>query len=380
MPSIATLFSQTTSGLRKTVMAAKHNEYCCRYCLAYETGGKSGSILMILALSVSLMGLIVTLFISYHSAIEMPKLKRLDSTIKLVYIASIITAYIIFILCIIQAIVCLLPYSYRPNFPSLVLHGVHMTFYCLLILCLLAMLIIRLHFTFRTSHYRLSKLNIYILFIAYILVVIGSIVHVTEYMIALFSYRKHWNPNETEIITTGWIGPIAIILYIITSVYAIYLFTNKLIILAKQQVNTNESGMHRLFYSASKYAKILSVAICVTALSSIVWFIHVSVWKINYHKGVYGYWGAENALMTQITVFILSIDCVVNISCLYLQFKFASKYYDMLCKTTLDYICCCRYVFHSNSQKPIKFQNIGTMDSEQESVNEGSKEINCSNN
>ena len=135
-------------------MAAVYNDLAQnKFCVAYGRGIGGNSICIIFTMTISVIGIIISSMIIYHSAPKIAKNKKLDSTIKYLYIASLIAAYLLFIIALIKSILCIDMNLYHP---SVVLEAFFILIYCILFCLILAILIHRLHTTFTESIFKLS--------------------------------------------------------------------------------------------------------------------------------------------------------------------------------------------------------------------------------
>ena len=129
----------------------------------------------------------------------------------------------------------------------------------------------------------------------------------------------------------------SILVYLGLNMYGLILFIQKMYALTKLKTSTRNhvdkkkftDKEKKLLRTTTKYVSLLSLAY----ISTLIAFTVVST----------------EALLTDSTTFIsgsmLTIDCVINIICLYLQFPFSKEYYDKYCQCFDN---CCTYFVAMN--------------------------------
>ena len=126
------------------------------------------------------------------------------------------------------------------------------------------------------------------------------------------------------------ITSIACLVYIITGLWGVILFSKKLLALTRAQTNTirnldnyklNES-QEKLINQVSRYNSLFTLAASTSIAVSIALGVAAIV-SVDEGSADYGI----VPIMQCITLF----DCVVNVICLFLQYSFATKYYNKYC-------------------------------------------------
>eukprot|EP01084_Bolivina_argentea_P194479 333683_1 len=197
---------------------------------------------------------------------------------------------------------------------------------------LLLILIYRLYFSFKDSSFAISKTTKWILITLYCLILLFLAMFVISFI--YLQSKVGWDSvrcidcSKREV-TTGWyimsLNIVTIPLYIVTTIITIIIFAKKLLkftnLLPKNESDMNSINLTqiKLIDNATRYVALLSMGI----ISSFCLMVIVVIW---WH-GL----GWQKEAFNIIDVF-LSIDCVINIIGLYLQFSFGRNYYDKYCK------------------------------------------------
>ena len=200
-------------------------------------------------------------------------------------------------------------------------------FYGLFIICLLVILLLRLYITFKQSMYELTNYQ-KILFITFY--GFGSILFIfsttCNFIVPSVEYQRYG-------FIIWWIslifGIIGFFMYIIMAIYGMILFSNNLIKLMRlrksmnDEVSSNikpENVDSKLLSSVSRYVSLFTLAILTTITTFLLYAVLniAGLLNIDVIYGVY--------------ICIFSIDILVNISCLHLQFAFAAIHYEKYCK------------------------------------------------
>eukprot|EP01084_Bolivina_argentea_P307687 531860_1 len=198
---------------------------------------------------------------------------------------------------------------------------------------ILLILIYRLHFSFKDSTFAVSKTTKCILITLY---------SVTIFLFALVSIQDIIMVTRTGCVgndvvsTAASLNLIPIPLYILTTIITIIIFANKLLKLITFQRNTvldvNElpslkTHQKKMIENTTRYISLLTMGIfsscCVMAF---IWIFSRYVWIFS---------------------LILSIDAVINIIGLYLQFPFSVNHYKKYCKCLHS---CWRYILTKNAK------------------------------
>ena len=190
-----------------------------------------------------------------------------------------------------------------------------------------------------------------------------------------FRYYGNFNTASQDhpgLVWVDYCGLASLMVYIITSIYALYLFLKKLLQLVKMHATQVQSKSNFklnksqivMMKTAAKYGSLLSVAIFANIFTSIGWSLLAFKWE----NEVGCCWNEYNAFLNQLMVLLTIIDVLINVICLYLQFKFASKYYNVYCKKPLEFICCCEKILTADVKKSmiVEFETIKTTESDSE--------------
>ena len=333
-----------------------------KYCVGFEEGPNGNSIILIVVLVISIIGIIITAFITYHSSINMSKMSKLDNTIKSLCIAVLTVSFLIFIIAFIKSILCIDMFVY---YPSMVLSAFFTLLYCLLFCLILATLLYRLYSTFIESAFKLSGFNQFLLSLMFILTIICVILYNIQHFWVTFAYNGNWNAANRADFKMTWMhyfGVISLIIYTVTSGYALFLFLHKLMKLAKlhrvkvqsmTNIQLNKAQMD-MINTATKYGMLLSISIVTAILASIGWSIGNLIWDSE----IDCCWDESNAFLNHMMILITIIDALVHVICLYLQFPFSKRYYDKYCRKWLEFICCCRKILVMDVKRTIQGEHL----------------------
>merc|ERR1712228_222964 len=265
--------------------------------------------------------------IGVMASIRLIKMKNMNKLLKILFHISIFSSIFTVLSIGIHFMLCINSSNEQQSLsgvlPFLALIG-----YLALFICILGTFLVRLRVTFEQSVYKMSKRTTNIFLTLYIIVIIFSIVCVTLWAILFFQRDLnavlHW-------LSVVWALFIVIcIIYISMAIAAVWIFCNNLLKLATLQSTSEDSSdlngtQQKLVNMTTKYITlfgIASVSIFICFALHIVY--HYSVWLYHVH------------------IIATSIDCVISIVCLYLQYSFASHYYDGHCRKLHD--CCKRLV------------------------------------
>eukprot|EP01084_Bolivina_argentea_P010488 19534_1 len=346
-------------------MASSTNDYLGNhYCTAYAIGPNTTSILTIMLLIISSIALIMLSLIAYHSCSKILKQERLHDAVKFMFMASVITSYFLFIIILTRCIICI---GWNLYLPVMYLDSIFILVYCTLLQILLAMYFFRLYSAFNDSTFALTKLQMSILGSGYIIITILMILYIIDYMIVSIRYKGDWKRDNRYFLEGmlgiwGYMGPIALTLYIFVSIYALYLFINNLLKLVKMCSFDAELSPSQRFMinSAAKYASILSLAIITSIISVIGWNVATLLWDVTAN------WNQYNSFLQQIMLLTSTMDAIVNELCLYLQFSFTAKYYDKYCQRCMAKICYYNQILTNDAKKSIEIQPISLGDTSAE--------------
>ena len=243
----------------------------------------------------------------------------------------------------------------------------------MLFVLILGTLLYRLMSSFSHSVYALSSVTKWVLIILYVVVCLLSIWVMIEQGIIGTKYDGNWNMAAIDSYwLNGWTGTAALILYIIVTIYAVFLFIRKLIQVTQSQMQSHHDvtkpqlqlspSQKKILGNAAKYVSLLSLAIFTSILTSIGWMLSSFLWDVEEN------YGTTNSYLEESMVLLTNFVAVVNLICLYLQFSFATKLYQKYCCGLQN---CWHHILYSkvvNSATPKKnqFTKVDTVQSEDE--------------
>eukprot|EP01083_Nonionella_stella_P111894 328565_1 len=287
-----------------------------------------------------IVALVITAWFTHRSVSKLRKMTKLRWSIK--YLHYVDCALSIFnILCIaIQSIFCVNTTFKLMGFGS----------YLAIQLCVLGTLLLRLD-TFKGTIWELSKCETSSI-VMLVFVVIVSLFAITVVTIDLFrtgesQFHLFAIHTHNELVVS-LCGVVASSLYIVTSIYAMYIFGNKMYQIAKikassmndvmdeSQIKVNAEQI-RLLHQVSRYVSVLSIAI---AASMIAFVIFCTLHVINDEK--------YNISFGPILPLTCIVNVVCSVICLYLQYPFAIRHYEKYCK------CCAHlsdYLFQAKTER-----------------------------
>eukprot|EP01084_Bolivina_argentea_P307686 531859_1 len=198
---------------------------------------------------------------------------------------------------------------------------------------ILLILIYRLHFSFKDSTFAISKTTKCILITLYTVTVLLFLFVSIQAIIMVIGSGCVGN-DATSTVTNLNLIPIP--LYILTTIITIIIFAKKLLKLITFQQNTAldvnklpslKTHQKKMIENTTRYISLLTMGIfsscCVMAF---IWIFSRYVWIFS---------------------LILSIDAVINIIGLYLQFPFSVNHYKKYCKCLHS---CWRYILTKNAK------------------------------
>ena len=245
---------------------------------------------------------------------KIPKLKKLHINIKIQYYincaASLVSiasgAFFVAINCDVNTY----------NDTHRIANSVFLFSYLVLLLGIQNIFLFRLHYTFRESVHRLTSNQLRILSILFISMNIFACACFVFYNLYLFDPANFSQFGYLLMFVASGIGGL---LYIIATIYELYLFAKKLLILTQTSATSMKNVMDenalklnktqtKLLDRTSRYVSLIILAM-ISSFITIILFI---------------------SLNTPAIIFSF-FDCTVNVICLYLQYPFATKYYDKYC-------------------------------------------------
>ena len=215
--------------------------------------------------------------------------------------------------------------------------------YVILLLGIENTLLLRLHYTFKESIYKLTSRQSLTLVILFIILTIFAFAVASLY--ALYT-AESVNIGEYGYLSMLIVVAVGGILYLLATIYSMYLFARKLLILTKLRATSMKNVMDenalklnktqtKLIKQTSRYITLITIAM-ITSSITITIFIF---WRSN-------------------TIMVAYFDCTINVICLYLQYPFATKYYDKYCGCFGKYLCLNK-ILRENTKKSMerKYRN-----------------------
>ena len=270
------------------------------------------SVVALIVITVSLVGLFITGCIS---CFKLQKMAKLNIIMKWLFYSTFIFSLTSEICHCLVILLCQF-INYGPvEIEIYNIRVLHITLYMMVLLSLISTLIARLHFSFRDSIYGLSNLHKTIFILLMILLTSSGI----SSCLGLFLDRFPAN-FETSLVSG--------ITYTIATGYSVTLFAYKLMklvniraasvkdVMDENAIKLNKSQT-KFIAQTSKYLSLLGLA----TLSSIITVITLAVFIATQLQWVGYVMGIH-----------ISMDTLVNMILLYLQYPFAKHYYDKYCK------------------------------------------------
>ena len=259
--------------------------------------------------------LVIAIWIFIASIKQLRTKQKIKPLIKIIHYISCILSIILICLQIYYTLLCDVPRVF-----TIIGHN----FYITLSLCIICTLLLRIHHTFKESALALSNSQQLILIILFVLFAIF------DYSVTIIINTEYWNLVATWILIGAIFGGSV-------SLYGMYIFTHKMYELSQlRRISIHENKIElsqnqlKVFQSASKYISLLGLAFFTT------WIIYVFVI-------ITAYTGFEKNRFAEIIFNILwSLDCAVNVICLYLEYSFGAEYYDKYCSCFGNF---CLYLF-----------------------------------
>ena len=223
-----------------------------------------------------------------------------------------------------------------------------MLFYFMMMCDLLATLIIRLWLTFRGSMYQISTAKHCILMILLPITILVFFMGVGLYLSCIIIS----NDIQLRIAWVIYLALIAWSFYIITAIFAVSLFAQNMLKLTKLRTSTMKDVLEitrqnteinksqcRLIRDTSRYVSLFTLALLSSFVKMFIPIISNTFPYIFGGKFIY------------LTLISGSIDGVINISCLILQYSFCDRVYHKHCKWVE---CCWKRIFERNIHKSIE--------------------------
>eukprot|EP01083_Nonionella_stella_P141511 436248_1 len=229
---------------------------------------------------------------------------------------------------------------------------VSLTCYSAMILALLATLLVRLKYTFDHSVYALSTHKCILSLVLFLSTSICFILTITCYTLWVIG---HISINFT---LTFFMTITAHVLYIITGIWAVAEFSQKLLNLTKLQARSSHNmndhielnqSQKKLVHQIARYNALFALGTAMS-VSSLIGLILTFAVALN--KGERSY-----SMLASIIHIFISIHSLGNVICLYLQYSFATKHYQKYCKC-LD--LCWKNIFSRKAMQLLKSEYHNT--------------------
>ena len=257
------------------------------------------------AISIAIPCILLVLVLLIKSIREIPKLKKIQTKIKIQYYINCAFS----LLCMISG--ALFQFVCTNWIDSMVI-----ICYWILVGGILNTLLLRLNHTFKESVYKLSSFQSWTINITkYILLIIG-IISYCLYNIFQFTDIPITYTSLLIMVTSG------AFIYLLLTGYALYLFANKLMILAHSRAasmrNVADENAIKLSQTQTKLINQTSRIVSLISIAMLTTFINAFMFTNSNHASI-------------ILLTLTYIDCTVNVICLYLTYPFSTKYYDRFC-------------------------------------------------
>ena len=265
-----------------------------------------------LSIAVNVIGLVIVLLIGTMATLRFMRMSKMNKSLKILFYVSVLASILTLLSIGIVFMVCFGDNSDEEVSLSGLLPFFSLIGYLTLFMCVLGTLLVRLHITFEQSMYRMSKQTKNIFITLYCIIIL-----LTLTAIAIWAYL-FFQRNLGKIITwltVVWILFLSIcFLYITTAIAAVWIFCSNLLKLATLESPTSDPSdfnatQMRLVNMSTKYITLFCIsAVCIFACLMVHIVYHYA--KLPYH----------------LDILSTSVDCVISIVCLYMQYAFASKY------------------------------------------------------
>ena len=261
------------------------------------------------------------------------KRNKMVPTIRNLYYISSFLSMTTITICIIASSLC---NANQSDAMELALFTISGALYFGLTFSILATLLMRIYFTFRGSTLEISNTQKSIFTILYTLTIIPAIISIIIGFIVDDGANGASFYFESPILS--YFSIVSGIFYVITSIYGMYIFTQKMYQLTKLRASTmknvfdedNAGNLNKsqqdLLQTTSKYISLLALAIFTSFTTFLIFGIMIIIARVIESGGKMEFYAISS-------IFIVSpIDCTINMICLYLQYPFAKRYYDKYCK------------------------------------------------
>ena len=266
--------------------------------------------------------LFIILFIAYRGRIGLFQYKKIIFPLKMLFFLASSAGIFFTVLSIITICLCLM--SYKKT--ALIVGSISTFVYAFLFLCIWANLILRLFVAFRGSAYKMHTREQRGYLLVFIYLVLNAFATSICQLLMLVGQGLRPSITVQLILSTSFM-----IVFAVSALVAVCTFMGNVFILGKSRtvkqvkqfceeepIALNEM-QEKLMDLSSRYISLFIVA----SLSSLV----------TMFSGFY-----ESISDLRISLFLVPIDCCVNLICIYLQYAFAESPYKKYCGG-LDKIC-----------------------------------------
>ena len=286
----------------------------------------------------SLLCLIITAWIftiSFKKLNSIRKNKKskhtLNSGITYLNYISCALSVIVITLCTIQSFLCDIA-----SVTELILSNLVTLAWIATPFTVLTILIMRVYRSFKGSMFEINKTQKLILMTLYIITTISGIYAIFVFIgESIYDEMNEIGSFYEEYYIFYYTQFISVIFYVATSLYGMYVFGEKMYKITKlratslKNLSQNNAQIkltkkqNELLNTTSKYLSLSALAIFTTFFAvAVIWY----AWELY---GEYNQFWDE--IIRQIVIMVYPIDCTINVICLYLQYSFATRYYNKYC-------------------------------------------------
>ena len=301
--------------------------------------------------------IILTIIIALISIPSLRKLRKLNKILQTLFITALISLSLFQTCSILIPITCHLINQRMAMIPM----TFALFFYWTMMLTLLGSLITRLYITFDKSIYKINTITRNILNTLYSFTIIGFITPIALYTSAIEATSD--NDLQKRISWTIYIAAIGFSCYMITAGFAVFLFARNMMKLTKSRAtpekrasitigrrSTDLNAKQAMFIDKiSRYVSLFTWAMCSTLITALSMFVAEAIPELFNGRFIY------------LLLISGSIDGVVNVICLTLQYSFAGMVYYRYC-TWME--CCWKAVFVRNAEKSLEQQVADVLEME----------------
>jgi len=289
------------------------------------TNGSYDFIEDFLYVATSSIALVIVLVIAWFGCKGLHKYKKMEFPLKALFYMASLSSVCFAILSVSTIILCLTSHKKE----ALTVGSISTFVYAFMLLCIWANLILRLNVAFKGTIYKMNKRQQTGYLIVFIYLVLNAFATSVCQLLLL---------DGQELAPSIWfqfgLGTAFMAVFAVSAMFAVCTFLKNVFILGKSRtvkqikpfceeepIGLNQMQI-KLMHLSAKYVSLFLLA----SLSS----------AISMFSGFY-----ESASDLRISLFLLPVDCSVNLLCIYLQYAFAEKHYNRYCGK-LD--SCCKRV------------------------------------